>query len=180
MYDSSWPREYPIDLGDGFSARPRNSKILEKYDVLGQGSLHFVNTLSTLVDEKKDELPEEDWEALAYALKRFMIDYEGGDLYYYLVHTHGADALNYNAWVHFSLDCVWSVCVRTFTDMPTEVIEEYGVRHWAERNKTIGPEGSGHIMEALNNRTDIYGANGGMPVQMVKGILFNSELADSY
>ena len=112
-----------ITLEDGFVVRTAKQSVLEKYDLLGKGSLHFVNSLSILVDEKKDSLPEEDWEALKLILKRFMIDYEGGELYYYLVHTYGAEAINYNAWVHFIADSVWGVCVRTFTDMPTAILQ---------------------------------------------------------
>jgi hypothetical protein len=121
MYDFR-ERPKPIDLGDGFIVRSITPHYLEKHDLLGKGSLHFVNALSTLVEEQKDDLPEEEWAALERTLKRLMIDYENGDLYYYLVHTHGADALNYSAWVRFSSDCVWSVCVRTFTDMPTAIL----------------------------------------------------------
>lgn len=167
-----------ITLEDGFVVRTTNQSILEKYDLLSQGSLHFVNTLSVLVDEKKDSLPEEDWEVLQLTLKRFMIDYEGGEVYYYLVHTYGPEALNYNAWVHIIADSVWGVCVRTFTDMPTAILEEYGSRDWAEHSGTVGKEGSGHIMKALSKRTDIYGKNGGMPAELVKGILFTSNVPD--
>lgn len=169
-----------ITLEDGFVVRTANQSVLEKYDLLGQGSLHFVNALSILVDDKKDSLPEEDWEALKLILKRFMIDYEGGELYYYLVHTFGAEALNYRAWMHFVSDSVWGVCVRTFTDMPTAILEEFGAHDWAERCGTIGEVGSRHIMKALSKRTDIYGANGGMPAELVKGILFDSAVPDSF
>lgn len=178
MYDYSRPREYTIDLEDGFIAKTTNKEVIEKHDLLGKGSLHFVNTLSELVDEKKDSLPEEEWTVLERTLNRLMIDYENGELYYYLVHSFGSDAISYNAWAHFSLDTVWSVCVRTFTDMPTEVIEEYGVRHWARRNTTVGKEGSAHLMQAINERTDIYGQNGGLPPKMVAGILFSGEALD--
>lgn len=169
-----------IDLEDGFIVRSANKSILEKYGLLGQGSLHFVNALSILVDNKTDSLPKEDFEALEFALKRFMIDYEGGKLYYYLVHTYGPEALNYNAWVHFASDAVWGICVRTFTDMPTAILEEFGAHAWAEFSVTVGKEGSRHIMSALSKRTDIYGENGGMPAELVKGILFNSNVPDSF
>lgn len=169
-----------ITLEDGFVVRTTNQSVLEKYDLLGQGTLHFVNTLSALVDEKKDSIPEEDWEVLKFTLKRFMIDYEGGEVYYYLVHTYGPEALNYNAWMHFIADSVWGVCVRTFTDMPTEVLETYGSRDWAEHTGTVGKEGSRNIMDALRKRTDIYGENGGMPAELVKGILFNSTAPDNF
>ena len=178
MWDGR-PTEYKVDLGDGFIAKTTNKKHLQKHDLTGKGSLHFVNTLSTLVDEQKPFLPEEEWKSLEWSLHRFMIDYEDGDLYYYLVHTHGADALNYNTWAHFSLDTVWQVCLRTFTDMPTEVIEEYGVRHWKRRSKTIGEEGYKSLLKAISNRTDIYG-NGNMPPNMAKNILFTDSFADSY
>lgn len=169
-----------ITLEDDFVVRSPHQSVLEKYELLGKDSLHFVNTLSVLVDEKNDSLPEEDWEALKFTLKRFMIDYEGGELYYYLVHTHGAEALNYNAWMHFIADAVWGVCVRTFTDMPTAILEEYCSSDWAEHSGTVGKEGSRHILKALSNRTDIYGENGGMPAELVKGILFNSNVPDSF
>lgn len=178
MWDGR-PHEYKIDLGDGFIAKTRNKETLEKHGVLGQGSLHYVNTLSALVDEQKAVLPAEEWESLEWSLRRFMIDYEGGDLYYYLMHTHGADALSYNTWAHFSLDTVWSVCLRTFTDMPTAVIEEYGVRHWKRRSKTIGEDGYKSLLKAISNRTDIYG-NGSMPPNMARDILFHDSLAEYY
>ena len=175
MLDYRAPNYSRIDLEEGLVVRTMNRAVLEKHDLLGKGALHFVNAVSDLVEDKKEELPEEEYKVLAATLKRLMIDYEDGELYRHLLHTHGADAINYNAWVHFSDDCVWSVCVKTFTDMPTEILEEYGARHWADRDKTIGAEGSKHIMEALSRRSDMYGS---LPGQMVKGIIFNHPVED--
>jgi len=177
MYSSNALRAQKIELGEGFIARTSDKEVLEKHELLGNGVLAFVNDLSFLVDEKKDELPEEEWGTLELTLKRLMIDYQDGELYYYLVHTHGADAINLSAWGHFSLDTVWRVCVRTFTDMPTNVIEAYGGRYWNERKGTLGSEGYKAVMKAVSKRTDIYG-NGSLPSYLAQGILFDERPVD--
>jgi hypothetical protein len=177
MYGYGGTPKRTIDLGEGFLAKTSNKEYLEKHNLLGKGVLHFVNTLCVLVDEKKDELPEAEWDSLDYTLRHLMVAYENGHLYFYLLNTHGADAINYNAWAHFSLDTLWGVCVQTFTDMPTAVIEEYGVRHWKRRSRTLGKNGYNSVMKAIEARTDIYGS-GSLPSQMVAGILFDQEAAE--
>jgi hypothetical protein len=171
-FGSKKPSEYKMELENGFIAKTSNKEYLEKHDLLGKGTLHFVNTLCILVDEKKDELPVEEWKSLELTLCRLMVDYDYGELYYYLLHSYGVDAINYNAWVHFSLDTDWNICLRAFTDMPTEVLEEYGLRDWHRRSPTAG-DGK-EILKAISRRSDIYGANSGLPPEMVKGILFDS------
>ena len=179
MLDFRAPSYQRIEL-DGFTVRTNNSACLEKYDLLDKGILHFVNALSDLVESKKEELPEEDFKVLSFTLKRVMIDYEDGELYDYLVHTHGPEAIQFNAWVHFALDCIWTVCVRTFTDMPTSILEEYGLSEWPRRSGSMGREGNKAVMAAIHARSDIYGHNGGIPPQMVRGILFNENVDDTF
>lgn len=162
-----------VDLGEGFITKTRNKKVLEKHDLLGKDVLNFVNELCFLVDEKKDEMPVEEWESLEFTLRVLMVTYDGGELYYYLLHAHGADAIKYNTWVHFSFDSDWLICVRTFTDMPTEVLEEYAVKAWMERTRTTGTEGTKNIIKAISKRTDMYGAHS-LPTDMVEGILFKN------
>lgn len=161
----------PVDLGEGFHTKIRNKEVLEKYDLLGKGVLAFVNKICHLVDNTKDELPTEDWEALELALRILMVSNDSGELYYYLLHAHGADALSYDTWVHFAEDMDWRICVRTFADMPTEVLEEYGAKRWEKRSKTAGEEGKKHILRAISQRTDIYGIHS-LPSEMVDSILF--------
>lgn len=163
----------PVDLGEGFVTKTRNKEVLEKHDLLGKDVLSFVNELCFLVDEKKADMPLEEWEALEFSLRVLMVSYDGGELYYYLLHAHGADALNYNAWTHFASDTDWRICVRTFTDMPTSILEEYAVKEWKERTRTTGEEGKKNIIKAISKRTDIYGAHS-LPTEMVEGILFKN------
>lgn len=163
----------PVDIGEGFVTKTRNKEVLEKYNLLGKDVLSFVNELCFIVDEKKDEMPLEEWESLEFTLRVLMVTYDGGELYYYLLHAHGAEALNYNAWAHFAGDTDWRICVRTFADMPTEILEEYAAKDWAERTRTTGEEGKKHILNAISQRTDIYGVHS-LPTNMVEAILFNS------
>ena len=169
-----------IDLEDGFFVRTDNRSVLEKYELLGHGSLHFLNNLSALVDEKEDCLPTEDFTALKFILKRFMIDYEGFRLYRYLLLTHGPESLNYSAWCHFAHDTIWTVCAQTFEDMHTEILEQFGAHSWSEFVTSIGKVGMKDIMQAISRRKDIYVENGGMPAEMVRGILFDSNVPDSF
>ena len=117
-----------FDLGEGFTTKTRTKEVLEKHDLIGKDVLGFVNELCFIVDEKKEELPLEEWESMEFSLRALMVSYDGGELYYYLLHAHGAEALNYNAWAHFASDTDWLVCVRTFTYMPTAVLEEYAAK----------------------------------------------------
>jgi hypothetical protein len=166
------PQYIMVDVGEGFETEIRNTEVMDKYDLLGKDVLTFVNEICTLVDTKKPELPADDWDALALALKVLMIRYDGGELYYYLLHTYGADALNYHAWVHFAEDTDWLVCVNTFANMPTEFLEEYAAKRWASRATTAGESGKKQIIKAISERTDIYGINS-LPMNMVEGILFS-------
>lgn len=163
----------PVDLGEGFKTKTRNKEFLEKHNLLGKDVLSFVNELCFLVDEKKADLPLEEWESLEFSLRALMVTYDGGELYYYLLHAHGAEALNYNAWAHFASDTDWRICVRTFTDMPTDILEEYAAKDWAERTRTTGEEGKKNIIKAISKRTDIYGSHS-LPINMVEGILFKN------
>jgi hypothetical protein len=158
-----------VKIGHGFIAKSVDRAHLVKYDLLGNGPLAFVNKLCALVDEKKDELPPDEWDSLQFTLKALMVRYEDGELYEHLLHTFGPDNLNYNAWVHFSIDPVWDVCLKVFTEMPTEVLEEYGSRNWVPYQHDVDNEA---IMESISKRTDIYGGNN-IPQDLLEGILFN-------
>lgn len=158
-----------IEIGHGFIAKSRDESLLEKHNLLGQGPLTFVNDLCALVDEKKEELPPEEWDSLEFTLHRLMLMYEDGDLYEHLLHTYGANAIGYNAWLHFSIDPRWDICLKAFIDMPAEVLEEYASRNWVPYRHEVDNEA---IMEAISKRTDVYGADS-LPREMVEGILFH-------
>jgi hypothetical protein len=164
--------EYVVDLGEGFKTKTKNKDHLTKHGLMEVDILTFVNKLCVLVDTKKDEIPADEWNTLKNTLAHLVVSYDG-ELYYYLLHAHGADALNYNAWVHFSYDSSWPVCVRTFTDMPTDVLEQYALKAWAVRNRTLGDDGRKAVMQAISKRTDIYGTES-LPIEMVERILFES------
>lgn len=156
-------------LGRGFKAKSIDRTQLEKHDLLGKGILHFVNNLCVLVDEKRDELPEAEWESLNYTLHSLMLRYEDGELYEHLLHTYGISAINYNTWTHFTIDPDWDICLKAFIDMPTEILEEYASRNSIPPRHT---EDNRAIMDAIRRRADIYGEKS-LPSEMVEGILFN-------
>jgi hypothetical protein len=173
-YSTKFIPDYTVSLGEGFQTKTRNKDHLEKHGLIGTDLLSFVNDLCVLVDEKKSELPKEEWENLAFTLLVLMVTYDTGELYYYLLHSYGADAINYNAWVHFVSDSDWRTCVRAFTDMPTAILEEYGAKEWQGRIHKMYRANIEQFLKAISERTDIYGANGGLPSEMVEGILFSS------
>lgn len=160
---------YEVEIGHGFSAKVTDRTYVEKHGLLGRGPLAFVNELSTLVDENKGKLPEAEWDSLEFTLHALMLRYEDGELYEHLLHTYGANAIGYNAWLHFSIDPRWDVCLKAFIDMPAEVLEEYASRNWVPYRHDVDNEA---IMEAISKRADIYGADS-LPREMVEGILFN-------
>lgn len=155
------------DLYDRFTP---DRKVFDKYKLLGKNILQIVNELCVLVDEKKDELPKRDWACLNYALKDLMIKNEDGYLLDYLLGAYGAEAINYQAWVRFSCDCVWSVCLRTFKYMPASALEEYARSVIPQRNFT--EKCMKAVMSAIGDRKDIYGRES-LPTDLVKELLFN-------
>lgn len=163
--------EYTVPLGEGFQTKTYSIECLKKYNLIGVDVLTFVNTLCSLVDNEKDEVTLEEWHCLEFTLRAFMVTYDSGELYFYLLHSHGPDAINYRAWVHFANDSSWPICVRTFTDMPTEMLEEYAAKDWQRRIQGCGDETKRKFMEAIGKRTDIYGQDS-LPLEMVEGILF--------
>lgn len=104
-----------------------------------------------------------------YTLRRLMLMYEDGDLYEHLLHTFGANSIGYNTWCHFTIDLNFDVSLKAFTDMPTEILEEYGARNWVTYRYSEDNEA---ILEAISKRTDIYGGSS-LPSEMLHGILFN-------
>jgi hypothetical protein len=169
MYPRGTIHIYELEIGHGFTAKSRDYAHLEKHNLLGRGPLAFVNDLCALVDEKKDELPSDEWDSLEFTLHRLMLMYEDGELYEHLLHNYGPNALGYNAWVHFTIDPNWDVCLKAFIDMPTEILEEYGSRNSIPDRHT---EDNKAIMDAISKRADTYGGNS-LPRDMVEGILFN-------
>lgn len=164
-----------IEIGHGFIAKSIDRTHLEKHNLLGRGLLAFVNDLCFIVDEKEGELPLEEWNSLEFTLHRLMLVYEEGDLYEHLLHTYGANAISYNAWLHFSRDPRWEICLQAFTEMPTEILEEYASRNWVPSRQEADRKA---IMEAISKRTDIYG-NDSLPPELAEGILFGTSQKDS-
>src|SRR5687767_3886744 len=78
-----------IELGEGFRTKTRNVNYLEKHGLLDKGVLELVNGLCFLVDEKTYDLPVDEWNVLKETLNSFMVSYDSGELYYYLLHAHG-------------------------------------------------------------------------------------------
>lgn len=165
------PATTTVRLGEGFQTKTIDHDHLVKYGLIGKDMLSFLNDLCFLVDEKKGDIPAEEWESLKFSLRALMWTYDAGELYYYLLHAHGADAIKYNAWVHFASDSTWDICVRVFTDMPTDILEEYGAKEWQTRTQTTGHKGKESLLKAIGKRTDIYGSDS-LPEDMVEGILF--------
>jgi hypothetical protein len=164
-----------VELGEGFITQIKDDDYLAKHGLLGKDVLTFVNDLSALVEENKrnDTLSRDERISLDFALTRFMVIYDDGELYYYLLHAYGPDALNYSSWVRFASDTSWPICVRTFSDMPTSILEEYGVKDWHERTKYMRREDVEVFLKAIGKRNDIYGS-GSLPMEMMEGILFGS------
>lgn len=173
MYDH-WELELMLPLSNGFFLKTTNTNAscLDRYKLLDKDVLYFTNRLSLLVDTRKNKIPKNDWEILARTLNNFMVTHQNGELYYYLLHAHGPDAIKYNAWVHFASDTDWSICVRTFTDMPTKILEEYADKEWHNRTRRMSYKDIEVFLKAINKRTDIYG-NDSLPLSMVEGILFD-------
>ena len=173
---SRW-RDFPdtviVELGEGFTTQVKDDDCLEKHGLLNRDLLGFVNDLSVLVEEKKDSLSRNEWISLEFALTRLMVIYDDGELYYYLLHAYGPDAINYSAWVRFASDTSWPICVRTFSDMPTSILEEYGVRNWEDRTKHMRREDVEVFLKSIGRRTDIYGSDN-LPTNMMEGILFKN------
>lgn len=163
-------REQPpfIDIGDGYhlSADPA---LLQKYDLLEDLTLlQFVNRFCYLTDSADTDIPDDDLLALRYTLRRLMLIYETGRLHDHLIEKYGAEAINFYAWAHFSLDLEWNAVLRTFVAMPTAVLEEYGHTVWPRRSKSLGEEGVMLVGEMLSRRTDDYGK---LPTDLVMGLL---------
>jgi hypothetical protein len=174
------PQQYKIEIGEGFYIKSsyqahleQHKRYLEKHGLLGQGILHFVNGLCDVVADQSEHLPAEEKDSLEPTLKRLMLTNESGELYYYLLHAHGAEAITYNAWARFNFDCNWNVCLRTFTDMPTSVLEEYGRKARDRMDKNLSGAGRREIMTAIGKRDDIYGIHS-LPPEMVFSLLFES------
>lgn len=167
-----WNAEFSlVAIGNGFEVKSLNKEHLEKHGLLGKGALHFMNEISILVDEKKDELSEEEWNSLEYTLNDLSVTHQDGELYYFLLHAYGAEAMNFAAWTRFSMDSEWKICLKTFASMPTNILEEYGRKMWKERVKTLGDEGIKKVFEVISARKDIYGE---LPIDMTVGILFEN------
>lgn len=177
LYNSKLP-EHVVLLENGFQTKTLNHDHLVKHGLMGKGMLHFVNGLCALVHEGKDATPADEWNTLELTWRVLMKTYENGELYFYLLHAYGPDAISYSSWVHFASCSTWDICVRVFTDMPTAVLEEYGTRDWKERSRTAGLEGKVTILAAIGKRTDIYGIDS-MPAHLVDGIIFGSS-SESY
>lgn len=171
LYLRRTQHKHLVSIGHEFFARTVNATHLEKHNLLGRGPLAFVNDLCVLVDEKKEALPSEEWNSLEATLHSTMLKYETGELYGHLFETYGPDAINYNAWVHFSIDTEWNTCLRVIKDMPTEILEQYAPSDdWTFRRST---EDYRAVMKAIGKRTDSYGSDS-LPQDMVEGILFNT------
>ena len=163
-----------LDVGEGFIVVVEEPivELLRSKGLLGQGVLHFANRLADLTAEK-ESLPEEEWKAYESAMSSLTVGYDGGELYRFLLHSHGPDTINFNLWARLSLDSCCPICVRTFTQMPTEVLEEYGKKVWhQERRRSCGKSGRKEIYDAIGQRSDIYGAHS-MPIKLAVGLLFD-------
>ena len=171
-YYSTSGRSIPV--GDGFTMQTMNEGLLRERGLLDNGVLHLANGLADL-EAQKDSLPEEEWVVFERSLASLTVGYDTGELYYYLLHGHGPAAINYNLWVRFSLDSSWGICIRTFKDMPTDVLEEYGRKVWHQvRRGSCGWDGRQKIYAAIGERKDIYGAHS-MPTNLAVGILFDED-----
>lgn len=162
-------RGYDIDIGDEFRITVPNMELLEKHNLLGQGLLHFTNELCSLFDDLEENPEDREWKALDATIRRLMIGYENGEIYYHLIEKHGVEALNFNAWFHFAGDMRYEVCLQTFTDMPTDVLEEYGRASWKRRVRTLGEVGIKHVLSHISAREDMYG---NLPSDLVFSLLF--------
>lgn len=166
-----YEREYrDPKTGSSYGFAPSQT-LLDKYHLSGKNILEIVNELCILVEAKKDELPAEDWQHLHSSLKQLMIKHEDGSLLYHLINNYGAEAINYWAWVRFSMDCDWYVCIETFRLMPTDMLEEYAKKNWADRTKNFTDKCFEAVMEQIGHRKDIYGAHS-LPAKLVQGLLF--------
>lgn len=180
VYTSSYRTSYYIGYSppsvikfkEGFPTTTKNKEHLKKHGLLDLNLLEFLNKLCFLVDENAETLPEKEWETLEHTLKRLIINYEDGSLCDYLVQQYGAEAISYNAWIHFNNDSDWFACLRTFEHMPTEVLERFAAEEWKERRKTIGEEGTRLVLRSIGERTDYYGKES-LPEEMVRGLLFD-------
>lgn len=162
-----------VDIGDGFETKIYDSSsILEKYELLGNNLVSFLNNICILVETKKTEIPDADWNELRLALNFLMVRYDGGSLYYHILDTYGIESLNYYAWVHFAEDSDWRVCANTFGHMPTKVLERYTSERWENRSATAGEEGRKTILEIIRNRADLYGSQA-LSTSQVEAVLFN-------
>lgn len=154
--------------------------VLASNDVLSDNLVEFINALCQIVDDNSyaatRTIDNDEYAQLERCLRSIMIRYESGALYHHLLNSsdNAMNELNFAVWSHFTLDQTWDMCVRSFADMPTEMLEKYAADEaiWAERSATVGREGFNDIMAAIATRTDIYGG-GNLPNDMLKEILFN-------
>ena len=164
-----------IDIGEGFTMQTMNRELLWERGLLGKDVLHLANSLADL-EAKWDSFPEEEAEVYGCSLASLILGYQRGELYLYLLHNHGPDAINFNLWVKFSLHTRLPICIRTFKDMPTEVIEGYGTEIWQQVRSRFKftHDGLRKVYEAIGQRSDIYGANS-LPTKLAVGILFDED-----
>lgn len=132
--------------------------VMEKYDLLENNLLDFINALCSLVDEQKENLPEKDWEILEATLRRIMITHQWGGLYGHLIENYGPELLNFAAWWHFTTDTDWKVVLQAFIDMPTRMLEEYAGEPWTRRK--THPDDVQELLHAMTKRSDIWAIDG--------------------